>query len=173
MTGLTVDLQHDTLYWIVKQIDGSAFLYQASIDFPHSSKQVSPINPSVQGNVFYGLLNPFTDILIYSAGPLHYSASRLTWLQDRTTAAISNLDGLHPYTIRTPKGSSIQSFVPCNIPEELPNVIPVAVEQSSITLQEQEDRSLIVYWSPVTVDHGNVSYDIHVHSSAHEITSVS
>lgn len=83
--GLTLDMDHKNLYWIVRGSDGSN-LYKAPMAGYIDTKHITVEKVA-------NLRNPLE-------GPLSYFHNRLLWLQDDKTAVVSDLLGQNIATLK-------------------------------------------------------------------------
>lgn len=88
--GLTLDVDHQFVYWIVRNTDGATLFkaQMANSKSYHSKINFEKINMLENSNL---------------EGPLCYFSHRLFWLQDDKTAVISNLDGQYIAKIKGKK----------------------------------------------------------------------
>ncbi|XP_025828950.1 proto-oncogene tyrosine-protein kinase ROS isoform X3 [Agrilus planipennis] len=153
--GLTLDFDHNSIFWIVRGSNGSQ-LYQAPLAGIDTLKNTPP--------KIFNLTDP------YMQGPLCYFNNRLLWLQNDKNAIISNLTGnnmarlggksLYGLTTFTVMDSDLLQWP--NISLETLNVLPEQVIQSSIQVRGMWD-SFYIEWKPVdNVNYGTVFYEIRV-----------
>ena len=89
--GLTVDFEHDQLYWIVQEFN-SASLYRADVE---------------------GAVRSVTDLQTTNdnKGPLQFVSGRLLWLQNETVAVVSDLNGRNVSLLQSPETRRISYFM--------------------------------------------------------------
>ncbi|XP_017769031.1 PREDICTED: proto-oncogene tyrosine-protein kinase ROS isoform X2 [Nicrophorus vespilloides] len=158
--GLTLDMDHQDVYWIVRGSDGSN-LYRAPmagskfITKPTSERISSLQKPSMRG-------------------PLCYFNNRLIWLQDDKSAVISDLKGKYAASISAESLSGLNMIYIMDSSQQItPNatkfssmkgisVIPEQIERSSVQVSGSWDYFNIT-WKPVQrVNYGIVFYEIKV-----------
>lgn len=76
--GLTLDMDHHFVFWIVRDSEGSN-LFKAPMAGYHSTKVTADVISNLQKSNMQG--------------PLCYFDNRLLWLQDPKNAAISDMEG--------------------------------------------------------------------------------
>lgn len=147
--GLTLDIDNQRLFWIVRGYDGSSLF---SAQMPGTAHQ------------------PIQEYILKEKslqGPLTYFSDRLLWLQDEHTVIISNMTGKNLAHIRNQKLSGLKSFAVIdqthhilpNLSEKL-NVVPEQVNVSRITINGSS-KSFNITWAPiVSVNYGEVFYEI-------------
>lgn len=147
--GLTLDIDNQRLFWIVRGYDGSSLF---SAQMPGNSHQ----------NIQEYILKEKS-----LQGPLTYFSDRLLWLQDEHTVIISNMTGKNLAHIRNQKLSGLKSFAVIdqthhiypNLSEKL-NVVPEQVDVTQITINGSS-KSFNITWAPiVSVNYGEVFYEI-------------
>lgn len=149
--GLTLDFDMKRVYWIVRSYDGSTLMsaplaesdsYTFELqEFPLSEKRIQ--------------------------GPLAYLSSRLLWLQDDHTVAISNLTGNNVAHIKNIELNDLKVFFVVDptqhmIPDSIYplNVVPEPINSSTVLINGTWN-SFNVSWRPVeTVTYGEVFYEI-------------
>ncbi|KAI4460354.1 tyrosine-protein kinase receptor [Holotrichia oblita] len=160
--GLTLDIDHQYVYWIVRGSGGSN-LFRA---------------PMAGSDITKGKLEEKVTSLQKAdmQGPLCYFNNRLLWLQDDENAVISNLEGRNVAVINGKSLSGLNmvhvmdstlnslpgSF---NIKEEDINVLPDVVDVSSVRVVGTWD-SFNISWRPIeNVNFGTVFYEIKIGES--------
>lgn len=147
--GLTLDIDNQRIFWIVRGYDGSS-LFSA----PMPGNSLQPIQE-------YTLKEKSLQ------GPLIYFSDRLLWLQDEHTVIISNMTGKNLAHIWNQKLSGLKSFTVIdqthhiypNLSEKL-NVVPEPVNISQMTINGSS-KSFNITWPPVvSVNYGDVFYEI-------------
>lgn len=147
--GLTLDIDNQILFWIVRGYDGSSLF---SAPMPGNS------NFSMQEYILKEK---------NLQGPLTYFSDRLVWLQDEHTIIISNMTGKNLAHIRNQKLSGLKSFavidqthhVYPSVADKL-NVVPEEVNVSQMTINGSS-KSFDITWAPiVSVNYGEVFYEI-------------
>ncbi|XP_045468365.1 proto-oncogene tyrosine-protein kinase ROS isoform X2 [Harmonia axyridis] len=156
--GLTLDMDHKNLYWIVRGSEGSN-LFKAPMAGYIDTKHITVEKVA-------NLRNPLE-------GPLSYFHNRLLWLQDDKTAVVSDLLGQNIATLRESAITDLTTVYVVdptlhNLPEsdsikiEDIVVIPNIVQRNSIKVFGNSD-SFNVSWYPVTnVNYGTVFYEVQI-----------
>ncbi|XP_037036977.1 protein sevenless isoform X3 [Bradysia coprophila] len=147
--GLTLDIDNQRLFWIVRGYDGSSLFMAQMPGNSHQSVQEYILKEkSLQG-------------------PLTYFSDRLLWLQDEHTIIISNITGKNLAHIRNQKLRGLKSLaiidqthhVYPNLPDKL-NVIPEPINVSEMTI-DGSSKSFNITWPPImSVNYGEVFYEI-------------
>lgn len=151
--GLTLDMDNERVYWIVRSIYSSRLL-------------MAPM----AGTAVIDLKS--TEYVVHEKdiqGPLSYFSDRLLWLQDDQTAVISNVTGRNLAHLRHIKLNGLKTFAiidptqqtrPANITGDV-HVIPDQLNASSIRVTGTAG-SFNITWDPVqNVNYGQVFYEIH------------
>ncbi|GJQ85805.1 sev [Trypoxylus dichotomus] len=160
--GLTLDIDHQYVYWIVRGSGGSN-LFRA---------------PMAGSNAAKGKLEEKVTSLQRAdmQGPLCYFNNRLLWLQDDEHAVISNLEGRNVAIINGTSLSGLNmvhvmdstlNVLPSNfnIKEEDINVLPDMVDAANVRVVGSWD-SFNITWDPVeNVNFGTVFYEIKIGES--------
>lgn len=161
--GLTLDLDNQRVYWIVRGVDGSSLFSAEMADqaghystLPHYEYKIE--QEKIQG-------------------PLNYFSDRLLWLQDERTVIVGNMTGKNLAHIRNSKLSGLKSFIIIDPTHHAHpnvigpiNVIPHAINVSSIVVSGTWN-SFTISWAPITsVNYGEVFYDIRFLNSINETT---
>lgn len=161
--GLTLDLDNQRVYWIVRSYDSSS-LFSAQMADQAGHYSILPNNEykTEQEKI---------------QGPLNYFSDRLLWLQDERTVIVGNMMGKNLAHIRNSKLSGLKSFTIIdpthhahpNVSGRI-NVIPDAINVSSIVVSGTWN-SFTISWAPITsVNYGEVFYDIRFLNSNNETT---
>lgn len=147
--GLTLDIDNQRLFWIVRGYDGSSlFMAKMPGSSDHSVQEFILKEKSLQG-------------------PLTYFSDRLCWLQDEHTVIISNITGKNLAHIRNQKLRGLKSFaiidqthhVYPNLRDKL-NVTPEPVNVSEMTI-DGSSKCFNLTWPPIrSVNYGEVFYEI-------------
>lgn len=162
--GLTLSPDTDRVYWIVRNYEGST-LISAAMANAETDTFVFDEHVLAEGHVH---------------GPLVYLSHRLLWLQDDHTFVIGNMTGKNLAYIRNVDSYELKAFTVIDpkqrlLPSEpeVINVIPEAVDASTIQVVGQS-HSFSIRWQPVqTVTYGNVFYDIRFSNQSYVLTSPS
>ncbi|XP_031638812.1 proto-oncogene tyrosine-protein kinase ROS-like [Contarinia nasturtii] len=149
--GLTLDFDTSRVYWIIRGYE-SAMLAIAPLIYDEYSTVVIEEFILTENKIL---------------GPLAYLSNRLMWLQDDHKIVVGNLTGKNLAHIENIKLSDLRAFLVIdktqrNIPEsdEPLNVIPEAVNSSTIQVTGKWNFFTII-WQPIeTVNYGEVSYEI-------------
>ncbi|XP_031634836.1 proto-oncogene tyrosine-protein kinase ROS-like, partial [Contarinia nasturtii] len=149
--GLTLDFDINRVYWIICGYE-SATLAIAPLIYDEFSAVV---------------IEEFTLTENKILGPLAYLSNRLMWLQDDHTAVIGNLTGKNLAHIQNIELSDLRSFLVIDktqrsiLDSDVPlNVIPEAVNASTIQVIGKWNFFKII-WQPIeTVNYGEVFYEI-------------
>lgn len=149
--GLTLDLEDERVYWIIRGYDDSSLV---------SAPLVGSASDSPKQE--YRLMEKAIQ------GPLTYFSDRLLWLQDDQTVVISNMTGKSLAYIKNLKLSELKAFTvidptlqadPYNGVTDI-NVIPEPVDPETIQTSGSYKRFNIT-WQPVqTVNFGEVFYRV-------------
>lgn len=161
--GLTLDLDNQRVYWIVRGYDGSSlFSAQMADQAGHYSTLPHYEYKTEQEKI---------------QGPLNYFSDRLLWLQDERTVIVGNMTGKSLAHIRNSKLSGLKFFTIIdpthhahpNVSGRI-NVIPDSINVSSIVVSGTWN-SFTISWAPITsVNYGEVFYDIRFLNSINETT---
>ncbi|XP_059618544.1 protein sevenless isoform X2 [Phlebotomus argentipes] len=157
--GLTLDMDNQLVYWIVRRYDSSS-LYSAQMAGSFAS------NMSV------------TETKLGEAslqGPLTHFSDRLMWLQDNRTVIVGDMMGKNLAQINNTKLNGIRAIsvidpthhiYPSNL--TFINVIPNQVKNHTIKIRGVW-TSFEIIWEPVSnVNYGQVFYEIRIHASGHK-----
>ncbi|KAL3277022.1 hypothetical protein HHI36_012384 [Cryptolaemus montrouzieri] len=156
--GLTLDMDHKNLYWIVRGSEGST-LFKAPMAGYIDTKHITV-------EKIANLRNPLE-------GPLSYFHNRLLWLQDDKTAAVSDLHGQNVATVREATMTDLTTvYVVDPTLHKLPAtdtrtvddivVIPNIVNRDSVKVIGSSE-SFNVSWDPVNnVNYGVVFYEVQI-----------
>lgn len=149
--GLTLDMDNDRVYWIVRSYDSSSLLMAPMAGT--SATNLQPVEYEMREKEIQG--------------PLTYFSDRLLWLQDDHTVVISNVTGKNLAHLRHIKLIGLKAFAVIdptqqaypNVSRAI-NVIPGQLNASSIRVTGTP-QAFIISWDPVeNVNHGVVFYDI-------------
>ncbi|XP_044756024.1 proto-oncogene tyrosine-protein kinase ROS isoform X2 [Coccinella septempunctata] len=166
--GLTLDMDHKNLYWIVRGSEGSS-LFKAPMAGYIDTKHITV-------EKIANLRNPVE-------GPLSYFHNRLLWLQDNKTAMVSDLLGQN---IATLKEATIKELTTVYVVDptfyKLPEtdtikvedivVIPNIVQRNSVKVTGTSS-SFNVSWSPVdNVNYGTVFYEVQIDNMSHNNSTI-
>ncbi|XP_031627487.1 proto-oncogene tyrosine-protein kinase ROS-like isoform X2 [Contarinia nasturtii] len=149
--GLTLDFDINRVYWIIRGYE-SATLAIAPLIYDEYSTVVIEEFILTENKIL---------------GPLAYLSNRLMWLQDDHTIVVGNLTGKNLAHIKNIELSDLRAFLVIdktqrNIPDldEPLNVIPEAVNASTIHVTGKWNFFTII-WQPIeSVNYGEVSYEI-------------
>lgn len=151
--GLTLDIDNQRLFWIVRGYDTSS-LFMAQM--PGCSDH-----------------QPIQEYILKEKrlqGPLTYFSDRLLWLQDEHTVIISNMTGKNLAHIRNQKLTGLKSvhvidqthhtYPNLTDKSKKLNVIPEPVNVHQMTINGSS-KSFNITWPPiVSVNYGEVFYEI-------------
>lgn len=154
VVGLTLDMENERVYWIVRGSDNTATLYSAEM-IKDWTTNITPEKILLQE--------------MHLRGPIVLYSDRLLYLKDDSSSAIADLTGRNVARINSPKFSGIRTISVINptqyrLPQNLSlnevNVIPDSVAEASIrTTGSWSDFN--VTWAPVTnVNYGTVFYQL-------------
>ncbi|RZF32704.1 hypothetical protein LSTR_LSTR004132, partial [Laodelphax striatellus] len=157
--GLTLDVDHQGVYWIVRSYEGSTLFHAPTADCLKIGEEIQPLKVS-------SLQHPNMQ------GPLCYFDNRLVWLRDDHNAVIGDMQGQYTAAL---SGLSLSELSVVSVmdpalhptPEGVDvfgdaNVIPEAVSTSSFRVEGQYN-SFYITWSPVkNVNYGQVFYELKI-----------
>lgn len=149
--GLTLDMDNERVYWIVRSYDSSSLLMAPMAGTSNTNLQ--PIEYEVREKEIQG--------------PLSYFSDRLLWLQDDHTVVISNVTGKNLAHLRHIKLNGLKAFAIIDPTQQTyPNisgtviVIPQQLDVSSIRVSGTP-YAFNISWDPiVNVNYGDIFYDI-------------
>ncbi|XP_074649999.1 proto-oncogene tyrosine-protein kinase ROS-like [Tubulanus polymorphus] len=153
--GLTLDLQDEQLYWIVKSYEG-ALLYTA----PMNSGRAAKTNSQVKQ---IGTLKAVSRMPM-----LHYYSNRLFWLNGEDEAVISDETGSNPAAIKfrsktvrtmTVIHPSLQPY-PEGHTWKTVTVVPGDIPATSLDVKGNWSDFNIIWPLESTVNHGDVYYEV-------------
>lgn len=153
--GLTLDMDNERVYWIVRSYDSSSLIMAPMAGT--SATNLQPIEYEVREKEIQG--------------PLSYFSDRLLWLQDDHTVVISNVTGKNLAHLRHIKLNGLKAFSVVdptqhtypNVSGPI-NVIPGQLNASSIRITGNWE-SFNISWDPIdNVNYGEVFYDIRCHN---------
>uniref|UniRef100_A0A1B0DB76 Fibronectin type-III domain-containing protein n=1 Tax=Phlebotomus papatasi TaxID=29031 RepID=A0A1B0DB76_PHLPP len=157
--GLTLDMDNQLVYWIVRRYDSSS-LYSA----PMSGSRIQNVSV-VETKLGEASLQ----------GPLTHFSDRLLWLQDNRTVIVGDMMGKNLAQINNTKLNGIRAIsvidpthhiYPANL--SFINVIPNQVNNQTIKIRGVW-TSFDIIWEPVNnVNYGQVFYEIRIHASKHK-----
>lgn len=155
--GLTLDLDNERIYWIVRNFDG---FIMSSAPLSNKWKPGQKITTvKLQEGPPYGPLTHFSD--------------RLMWLHDNYTLTIGDVNGNNLAKITNSKLRGLRAvsvidpthYVLPKMNGEI-NVIPEQVLNSSIRISSGTWETFKIIWDSVkTVNYGQVFYDVEVFSN--------
>lgn len=160
--GLTLDMDNQRVYWIVRSYDGSRLLSAPMAGADHMQYDE------------YALQDKTLQ------GPLTYFSDRLVWLADEHTVIIGNMTGKNLAQIKKTRLSGLKAFSVIDpthhampdIEGEI-NVIPEQINASSIEISGNW-KSFDIIWDPVqNVTFGEVFYEIRFLGQVTETTQPS
>nr|CAD7570351.1 unnamed protein product [Timema californicum] len=157
--GLTLDMDRQAVYWIVRSYEGSK-LYQApTAEMIPTGQKVEPIMVS---NLQYKNIE----------GPLCYFNDHLLWLQDDRNAVIGDLSGQNAALISGMSLSGLNVVAVTDpalhrhprdyIGGEEINVIPETVQNSSIRVSGKWEKFRIEWEPVISVNYDQVFYEVKV-----------
>uniref|UniRef100_A0A1B0CKJ2 Fibronectin type-III domain-containing protein n=1 Tax=Lutzomyia longipalpis TaxID=7200 RepID=A0A1B0CKJ2_LUTLO len=157
--GLTLDLDNQLVYWIVRRYDSSS-LYSAPM-----AGSLAPNVSVVETKLREASLQ----------GPLTHFSDRLLWLQDNKTVIVGDMTGKNLAQINSTKLNGIRAIsvidpthhiYPSNLSSV--NVIPCQISNKSIHIRGVW-TSFDIIWDPIeNVNYGQVFYEIRIHASGHK-----
>lgn len=149
--GLTLDFDMNHVYWIVRSYEGSTLISAPLVDD--------------EMNLFELQEHTLPEKQIL--GPLAYLSNRLLWLQDDRTVVIGNMTGKNLAHIKSMELSDLKVFLVIDetqriVPEsdEPLNVIPEAVNASTIQVNGKWNFFTVSWQPSETVNYGVVFYEI-------------
>lgn len=153
--GLTLDMDNERVYWIVRSFDGSSLI---------SAPMIGTVDDSLVRIEEFKLSEKSIQ------GPLMYFSDRLLWLQDNHTIVISNMTGKNLAFIKNKELSGLKAFsvidpthhaVPANVHNvrEI-NVRPELLNASSVRVSGTY-KAFRISWDPIrSTSYGDVFYEI-------------
>ncbi|CAG0880732.1 unnamed protein product [Darwinula stevensoni] len=164
--GLTVDLDHDYLYWLVRSYEGLR-IYQGSLRTDQESEV------KVKEVKFFPRAR--------ATGPLHYFSDRFIWLESESTAVISDLDGTNLATLRAEGLHELKTLgIEDPLSQTLPNgttaseltVRPDPMSNSSAKVLGSWDNFTLTWEKATGVNYGDVFYELSLEVGRHKIFKV-
>lgn len=155
--GLTLDLDNERIYWIVRNFDG---FIMSSAPLSNKWKFGQKIKTvKLQEGPPYGPLTHFSD--------------RLMWLHDNYTLTIGDVDGKNLAKITNSKLKGLRAVSVIDPTHYHPpkmngkiNVIPEQISNNSIIISSGTWETFKIIWDAVkTVNYGQVFYDIEIFSN--------
>lgn len=155
--GLTLDVDNDMVYWIVRGQDGSSLMSARMADGDADGIKAHPVY------VEFALKEKTIE------GPLSYFSDRLIWLQDAHTVIIGNMTGNNLAHIRNARLANLHTLavidpthrpIPKTLEHHRVRVIPEQIDEHSIRITGNWS-TFNISWTPVSnVTYGQVFYDI-------------
>lgn len=160
--GLTLDVDKQRIYWIVRSYDGSSLISAPMADTAFNPMQMEEHVLSEKRIL----------------GPLTYFSDRLLWLQDDHTVIISNLTGKNLAHLKNIELNELRAFSVIDPTQQIPfdtsieiNVIPENINTSTIQVTGKWNL-FTISWQPVkTVTYGDVFYEIRYLNYTFTVTS--
>lgn len=154
VVGLTLDMNNERVYWIVRGTEGST-LYSANMIKDWTTDITAVKMPLKETQL---------------CGPLVHFSERLLWLKDDNTSAIADVTGRNVAQIESSNFGGIRAISVID-PTQLRSppvgtgqvsVIPNSVNETSIrTIGTWSEFNIT--WAPVTnVNYGTVFYELHI-----------
>lgn len=153
--GLTLDMDNERVYWIVRSFDGSSLI---------SAPMVGTVDERLVRIEEFKLSEKSIQ------GPLMYFSDRLLWLQDNHTIVISNMTGKNLAYIKNKELNGLKAFsvidpthhvAPANVHNvrEI-NVRPESLNASSVQVSGTY-KAFKISWDPIrSISYGDVFYEI-------------
>ncbi|GAB0094112.1 Tyrosine-protein kinase receptor [Sergentomyia squamirostris] len=156
--GLTLDIDNDLVYWIVRRYDSSS-LYSAPM--AESTSHNSSVVETKLGEASL-------------QGPLTHFSDRLLWLQDNRTVIVGDMMGKNLAQINNTKLNGIRAISVIDpthhiYPENISNinVIPNQVSNATIKIRGVWSAFDIIWEAVSNVNYGQVFYEIRIHAHGH------
>lgn len=153
--GLTLDMDNDRVYWIVRSFDGSSLI---------SAPMIGTVDERLVRIEEFKLSEKSIQ------GPLMYFSDRLLWLQDNHTIVISNMTGKNLAFIKNKELNGLKAFsvidpthhaAPANVQNanEI-NVRPESLNASSVQVSGTH-KEFKIAWDPIrSISYGDVFYEV-------------
>lgn len=153
--GLTLDMDNERVYWIVRSFDGSSLI---------SAPMVGTVDERLVRIEEFKLSEKSIQ------GPLMYFSDRLLWLQDNHTIVISNMTGKNLAYIKNKELSGLKAFsvidpthhaAPANVHDVRGiNVRPESLNASSVQVSGSH-KAFKISWNPIrSISYGDVFYEV-------------
>lgn len=165
--GLTLDLGHEKIFWMVRSFQGSN-LFQSSL-----RKETGPRDISEK------IVGPLSESEM--KGPVWYFSNRLYWIHQEKEAIISNMIGQNIATLRglglyelkalAVVDASLQPY-PGGLDPSLVKVVPSQIARNKIKVIGTWENFTIIWSMETNVNYGEVFYELKISDDREVYTQV-
>lgn len=155
--GLTMDIENQMIYWIVRSYDMKSYLYSAPM-VDMWQKNMAPVEAYLEEKSLQG--------------PLVYFSDRLMWIQSNNTISMSDVSGKYLSHIKNNKFHGLKRIFVVDTSQHIyPNtsttvtVIPEQVNAESIYVISGDSETFNITWEKVrNVNYGQIFYEVRIYT---------